>query len=204
MYAPRPIISMLSDPPPAEIISPGLVKEYIGHDPDTDAEQDNVLPVLIQAAIDQGQQITGIVWAAAAYRIDGICPAWPGAGFLLPLSPVFSVDEIVGKDSSGADVDVLPFAYSLIPSGIEFGFPWAELLPLDAWPEQAVFFSVTCTAGWTAETLPKSLRSWALVRIASMYDYRSDLVTGTISASLPRHHSNGLLDRWTVRGFPDG
>lgn len=202
MYAPRPIVSLLGTP--AEILSLELIKEFIGLDPDVDAEQDKVLPVLRQAAIDQGQQITGTVWAAASYRIDGFCAVWPGAGFRLPLAPVFAVTEIVGKDSSGADVPVPLNTYTLIPSGIDFGRPWAELLPASAWPEQALNLSVTCTAGWDADKLPESLRGWALNRIATLYDYREDLVTGTITTALPRHHTNGLLDRWTVRGTPDG
>lgn len=202
MYAPRPIITLLDTP--ADILSLELIKEFIGLDPDIDAEQDKVLPVLRQAAIELGQQITGIVWAAASYRIDGLCGAWPGAGFLLPLTPVFAVTEIVGKDGSGADLPVPPDAYSVIPSAVDFGRPWAELRPLPTWPEQALNFSVTCTAGWAADKLPESLRGWALNRISTLYDYREDLVTGTITAALPRHHTNGLLDRWTVRGTPDG
>jgi len=202
MYAPRPIITLLDTP--AEILSLELIKEFIGLDPDIDAEQDKVLPVLRSAAIDQGQQITGIVWAAASYRVDGLCSAWPGAGFRLPVAPVFAVTEIVGKDDSGTDVPVPSDAYTLISSAIDFGRPWAELHPLSAWPEQALHFSVTCTAGWDADTLPESLRAWALNRIATLYDYREDLVTGTITAAMPRHHTNGLLDRWTVRGTPDG
>lgn len=202
MYAPRPIITLLDTP--AEILSLDLVKEFIGLDPDIDAEQDRVLPVLIQAAIEQGEQITGIVWAAASYRIDGLCSVWPGAGFNLPLSPVFAVTEVVGKDGSGADVPVPTTAYSLIPASIEFGRPWAELRPLSAWPEQALALSVTCTAGWDAASLPRSIQGWLLNRVATLYDFREDLVTGTITASLPRDHSRGLLDRWTVRSDPNG
>lgn len=202
MFAPRPIITLLDTP--AEILSLELIKEFIGLDPDIDAEQDNVLPVLRSAAIEQGQQITGIVWAAASYRIDELCAVWPGAGFLLPLAPVFAITEVVGKDGSGADVPVPANSYTVIPAAIDFGSPWAELRPLSAWPEQALAFSITCTAGWSADKLPESLRGWALNRIATLYDYREDLVTGTITAALPRHHSAGLLDRWTVRGTPDG
>ena len=197
MHAPRPIISRID--PPVEIISIELVKEFIGLDADIDAEQDKVLPVLIQAAIEQGQQITGIVWAQAPYRIDGLYTVWPGEGFLLPLVPVFAVTEVIGKDGSGVDIPVLADAYTVIPAAVDLGRPWAELHPVTSWPEAAVALSITCTAGWTAETLPESLRGWTLNRVATLYDYREDLVTGTITAAMPRHHINGLLDRWTVR-----
>lgn len=200
MYAPRPIITRLDSP--AEMLSLELIKEYIGLDPDIDAEQDRALPVLRQAAIDQGQQITGTVWAAASYRIDGLCAVWPGAGFRLPLAPVFDIGEIVGRDGAGADVTVAADAYSVIPSAIDLGRPWAELHTAAGWPERVQNISVTCVAGWTADKLPESLRAWMLTRIATLYDIRADAVTGTTTAAMPRSHVDGLLDRWMVKGSP--
>lgn len=202
MYGPRPIITPLDTP--VEILSLDLIKEFVGFDEDTDAEQDKVLPVLRSAAIEQGQQITGVVWPAASYRIDGLFTGWPGGSFLLPLSPVFTVAEVTGKDASGVDVPVLSTAYNLVPSAIDFGRPWAELRPLSAWPEQALCFSVACTAGWEADKLPESIRNWLLNRVATLYDRRTDLPDAITNMELRRYHSMGLLDRWTVRGTPDG
>ena len=196
----RPIITRLSDPWPH--ISLNLVKEFIGLDPDIDAEQDKVLRALVGAAIDQGQQITGIVWAETKYRIDGVCPPWSGAGFLFPLTPVFSVKKVEGRDAAGVIIFVPDSDYTLIPSAIEFGRPWPELRPVQQWPDDAVSFSVTCVAGWDLFGLPDSLLSWALTRIATMYDDRADLGAG--KTSMPRHHARGLLDRWTVRAAFDG
>lgn len=202
MNAPRPIITRLENP--ADILPLDLIKEFVGLDPDFDAEQDRVLPVLRQAAIDRGQTLTGIVWGAASYHVDELSIGQSGAAFALPLAPVFAVAEIVGKDGSGADVPVPAGAYSVIPSAIEFGRPWAEVRPGPTWPGEALTCSVTCTAGWTADTLPESLQAWALNRIATLYDHREDLVTGTITDALPRHHVDGLLDRWLVMGNPNG
>lgn len=202
MYTPHPIITRLDTP--ADILPLDLIKEFIGHDADLDAEQDRVLPVLRMAAIDRGQALTGIVWGAASYRIDELNAGRSGAAFHLPLAPVFAVSEIMGKDDSGTDVPVPADAYSVIPSAIEFGRPWAEVRPGPAWPGDVGSCSVTCTAGWTADTLPESLQAWALTRIATLYDYREDLVTGTITDALPRHHVDGLLDRWLVMGNPHG
>ncbi|MDL2280155.1 hypothetical protein LJC15_05820, partial [Desulfovibrio sp. OttesenSCG-928-G11] len=106
------------------------------------------------------------------------------------------------KDGSGTDVPIPNDAYSLIPSAIEFARPWAEVRTLPTWPEQVQALSVTCTAGWGADSFPDGLRNWALVRLATLYDNRADLVTGTITASLPRHHTDGFLDRWLVMGSP--
>lgn len=202
MNAPRPIITRLDTP--ADILPLDLIKEFVGLDADLDAAQDRVLFVLRQAALDRGQTLTGIVWSAASYRIDELNAGRPGAAFRLPLAPVFGVTEIVGKDNSGIDVPVPTDAYSIIPSAIEFGRPWAEVRPGSAWPGEVVSCSVTCTAGWEADTLPESLQGWALNRIATLYDNRADLVTGTITAAMPRDHTIGLLDRWLVKGNPYG
>lgn len=200
MYAPRPIITLLDTP--AEILSLDLIKEFIGLDPDIDAGQDRALPVLLQAAIDQGQQITGIVWAQAHYRVAGLYAVGLGARIILPLAPVFEVVEVVGKNGSGTDVPVPAESYSVIPSGIEFGRPWAEIWPLSTWPEDSLTFSVVCIAGWEESNLPKSIESWMLNRISTLYDLREDVSIGAIAAALPRDHTRGLLDRWTVRGTP--
>ena len=56
MYTSRPIITLLDTP--AEILSLDLIKEFIGLDPDLDVTQDRALPVLIQAVIEDGEQIT--------------------------------------------------------------------------------------------------------------------------------------------------
>jgi len=193
---------MLPDQDPADIISLELVKEYIGLDDDLDAEQNKVLPVLIQAAIEQGEQITGIVWAEAQYKVDGLLSLWPGIGMRLPLSPVFSVESVSGCDASGNDVAIPDQAYEVIASAIEFGRPWAVIRMRAGWPMEAVTYSVTCTAGWNAGTLPEGLRGWALARIATAYDMRTSVAAGI--TAMPRHHARGLLDRWTVRGTPDG
>jgi uncharacterized phiE125 gp8 family phage protein len=206
MYAPRPIIARLDNPEPMEILSLDLVKEFIGLDPDIDAEQDAVLPVLLQAAVEQGEQITGIAWGAAKYRIDGLHLEWPGAGLFLPLLPVFEVAEVSGKDGAGTEVPVDAAAYTVIPSAIEYGWPWAKLCPAVVWPAQVVELSVTCTAGWSADKLPHSIRSWLLNRVATLYDMRQDVIDSTrstVAHNMPRIHSLGLLDRWVVRGTPD-
>lgn len=165
-----------------------------------DASQEQVLPVLRQAAIEQGEQITGIIWQEAAYGIDGLVPRWPRAGVFIPLSPVFAVSEIRGMDVTGEAVSVSPTVYDFIPSAIELGRPWAEIRPKEGWPDNVRELSVTCTAGWKEDNLPESLRSWLLNRIATLFDMRSDMTGGATS---PRDHTAGLLDRWTVKVRPD-
>ena len=198
---PRPVITPLADPAPAEILPLSLVKEFIGLDADLDADQDAVLPVLRRAAQDEGEQITGIVWGAAPYRVDGLRALSPAGTLRLPLCPVLSVSA-VSCVADGAETALDAAAYVFTPALIELGRPWAEISPDTEWPAGAETFSVTCMAGWTAQTLPESIRAWMLSRIATLYDIRQDMMAGMQPAALPREHTRALLDRWTVRGGP--
>lgn len=92
-------------------------------------------------------------------------------------------------------------AYSVTPSLIQAGRPFAELRPVTAWPQGVHALNVHCAAGWTAATLPESIRAWLLARVATLYDYRQDVITGSQPAQMPRDHTRALLDRWTVRGW---
>ena len=179
---------------PADVISLEQIAEYIGFDADLDATQDTILPALRLAAIELGEQITGIVWGEAEYRIElahTFNPVIP-----LPISPVFSVTELL-IDGELVDGDL----YTFTPANPELAQFWATLEAVDRWPDGNTF-TIKCKAGWPEGKLPGALRAWALIRIASMYDTRADVIVGTISANIPRDHSRALLDRYTVRNNP--
>lgn len=199
---PCPIVTRLSNP--VEIISLELVSEFLGFDSDADAAQDMVLPVLVQAATEQGEQLTGAVWGAATYRVDYPHGARAGTSFALPLSPVLAVDSVTAVGADGTETPVPPDAYWFIPSAIDLGRPWAVVYPAAGWSSDAVGVSVICTAGWDVATLPHALRGWLLNRVATLYDTRTDLMDGARDVqSAPRAHVTGLLDRWTVTGGAD-
>ena len=186
--------------PPAEIIPISLISEYIGLDGDLDASQNAVLLALRQASIEFGEEITGLVWAEADYQIE-MESGFFGA-FCLPVAPVMSVNSISYVDGSGSEVVLPESSYSFTPANMEFFAPWATIVKTDEWPADARQIKVVCTAGWSAASLPESLRVWSLVRIATLFDVRDDVVIGTISASIPRDHARALLDRYTVRNNP--
>lgn len=194
----RPAFSRVSDP--ADILPLDLVKEYIGLDPDLDVAQDRVLPELVQAAIEYGEQITGTVWAAAQYQaeighIDGYCVG----GLRIPLSPVSELNSFETMGEDGLSIAVSAESYRFMPSDIAMGRPWATVTILDA-GSSFLNASLTVTAGWNAKTLPGSIRGWILARVATLYDIRQDVALGITATKLPRSHVDALLDRWSVRG----
>lgn len=199
MYEPRPLVTLLSagtEP----LIGPDVLAQYLGFDGDYDAAQDNVLPVLLQAAVEEGEQMTGLVWGATQYRVDGLMLWSPCQAVRLPLSPALAVSR-VSRLVDGVDTEIDAAEYTLTPSLIQAGRPWAEVRPVTVWPDEAKALSVICTVGWAADTLPESIRAWLLARVATLYDYRQDVITGSQPAQMPRDHTRALLDRWTVRGW---
>lgn len=188
----RPIITSSGES--AEIISLELIKEYIGYEGDLDAEQDSVLKAVRQAAIEQGEQITGCRWAATSYVVEEV--QGYGSDMILPLSPALAVDKVV----CGSEV-IPQEQYRFIPSAVDMGRPWGFLRSSQGWQGE---YDITCTVGWTSESLPDSLRSWALIRISTLFDNREDLAPNSTYGAMPRHHADGLLDRWRVIGSPYG
>lgn len=199
MNEPRPIVTLLSASTET-LVGMDVLAQYLGFDSDYDATQDTVLPVLLQAAIEEGEQMTGIVWGAAQYRVSGLLLRSASQAVQLPLSPVFSVTGISGQ-ADGVETEIATEEYALTPSLIQAGRPWADVRPVTAWPQDVKSLSVVCTAGWTEESLPESIRAWLLARVATLYDYRQDVITGSQPSQMPRDHTRALLDRWTVRGW---
>lgn len=201
---PCPIVTQIA-PTAEELVSLSVLAQFLGFDADYDAAQDAVLPVLRQSAIELGEQITGCVWGAASYQVRGLpvyqCGRYPA--LRLPICPITEVAK-VSYSVGGSEVVLDPSSYALTPAAIELGRPWAELSPVTAWPAGVGFLDVICTAGWKADTLPDSLRSWILTRVATLYDLRQDVSVGSSVAAMPRDHTRSLLDRWTVRGLPYG
>ena len=201
---PCPIVTQII-PTAEELVSLSVLAQFLGFDADYDAAQDAVLPVLRQSAIELGEQITGCVWGAASYQVRGLpvyqCGRYPA--LRLPICPITEVAK-VSYSVGGSEVVLDPTSYTLTPAAIELGRPWAELSPVTAWPAGVGFLDVECTAGWKADTLPDSLRSWILTRVATLYDLRQDVSVGSSVAAMPRDHTRSLLDRWTVRGLPYG
>lgn len=181
---------------PAQILDMDLLRDYIGIDPDTDACQHDVLRALVETAIDQGEQITGLTWREAEYRIDGLRRPGTG-GIFLPISPVGLVLAVRGEDGDPIDASL----WRATLSSVERGLPWARIVFADQVP-CGTEYSVDCRAGWNRTDLPGGILGWLLNRVSTLYDIRGNVALGTVSANIPRGHVDGLLDRWVVRDSP--
>jgi hypothetical protein len=58
---------------------------------------------------------------------------------------------------------------------------------------------VRFVAGYGSKAdVPEILKTWAKVRINTLYEHREAIITGTIVASIPRDFVDGLLDSYRV------
>lgn len=184
----------------AEALIPmALIKEYAGIDGDLDAEATATLKTLRQAAIETGEQETGLVWARAGYQAvfnKGGLAFW---GLVLPVSPVFEIIEVKTVDQAGQETLVPETGWSVTLSSLEAGIhrPWACLGLKEGWPADLQSLAISFTAGWAGDYFPQALRSWALIRIATMFEQKLDLTDSRVNKA-PRHHAERLLDRFRV------
>lgn len=108
---------------------------------------------------------------------------FPEGGIKLPMPPILSVQSIVYYDSTGAQLTLNPADY-IVDTASEPGWVW--LAPGKVWPEtQDRINAVTVTykagylSGGTAqqqrEAVPKDLRAWLLIRVATLYENRESV-----------------------------
>lgn len=196
------IITRLPDPPQAEIITIADIKEFCRLDDDLDAIHLSTLETLRNAAIETGEQETGIIWRAADYEIEfGVNQMLRFRSFFIPVAPAIAFKSFCGFDGDGHEAIFDPADYVFKPSDLENRRPWAFVSPASEWPNGLISAKMLVTAGWTAENLPKSLRLWALNRISSSNERRGDMQINV--TAMPRKHTERLLDRYRVMGGPN-
>lgn len=193
---------------PVRLIPDDVIAQFVEHDSGQDMPQDLIFPVLYGGAVETGEQVTCAIWAAATYTMEGL-PVTVSKKYgdapviIMPRSPVFKVATVLAVDKDGQAAALDPDAYAFVPADPENRRPWGFIRPRGgSFSPGAASYTVTGTIGWDAEKFPRALRTWALIRMATLYDYREDLVTGTITANMPRDHAVAMLDRWRVYGDP--
>jgi uncharacterized phiE125 gp8 family phage protein len=178
--------------PTVEPVTLSEVKAHcvIGHNAD-----DTLLGVLISAAREHGEALTGRSWAAKTLEV--VLDAFPRGHIELPASPIIAVASVKYLDADGAE-QTLPDTDYTVDTDSLVGRVVAE-----EWPETDDTVNavrVRYTAGWTPSTLPVALKQWLLIRIASLYAQReSFMATGNVT-EMSRSFVDGLLDAHTVLG----
>lgn len=174
---------------------------------------DALITALIGSAVEAAQNITRRQLVTATY--DYTLPGFPAPTRMNPLAaiellapPLQAVQGIYYVDKSGVEQPLPCGSYvvdscSLVP-GIypAVGASW----PSPQEGPNAVRVRYTC--GWpmtdsvspTAWTGPESIKSWLLIRVATLYEQREALAVGSgvAVADVSRSFVDGLLDPYIV------
>lgn len=164
-------------------------------------EEDAMIWLLIKAMREYAEHLTGraLVTQTLEFRTD----AFPAGAIELPRPPLQSVASIVYVDGDGTEQ-----ALETSPAGWQvdtYSEP-GRVAPLagGSWPsagsEALGAVRIQFVAGYAAPNLiPRLVRLWMQTRIATLFENREQLITGTIVSPLPRAFVDGLLDSLNVR-----
>lgn len=160
---------------------------------DDDTSQDAVLLLLIRAARERAEHLTGRKYSRrqVELRLD----SFPSGPIDLPYPPLVSVDSFLYGTADG-DVELTgsPETYQLDEGGDQTP---ARVAPLTTWPTAATEIAairIRYTVGYASTSkMPAALRLWMQQRISTWYENREHMGLSNVTA-FPRDFVDGLLD----------
>jgi len=162
---------------------------------------DGLFAVIIAAARDNGESLTGRSWAPQTLEV--VLDAFPSGMIELNRGPVTGITSVKYLDADGVEQTLVSGTdYDSSTDGlIAYVVPCYET----TWPETKPVpgaVRVRYAAGWTAANFPPALKQWMLVRIAGLYAQREAFVVGASIGSMGRGFCDSLLDNYIVQVEP--
>jgi uncharacterized phiE125 gp8 family phage protein len=194
------MLTQIITPPAAYPITLAEAKAFCRIESDQTAE-DAVLTMLIAAMTDYAEHLTGRAFVERTVRAS--LDYFPHC-IELPYAPLLEVITISYIDING-DAQTVSSANYEVNNVSEPG----KVRPVEgaSWPSIGYGFNpvqITYRAGYRPTGSPTDLtnnsyipqlaRTWMQARIATLYDNREQIVSGTIVNDLPRDYVDGLLD----------
>lgn len=139
-------------------------------------DDDAIITILIDAATEYAQSVTGRQLCNATYQIVAGASTSP---LRLPKAPL---KQILSVKSGGVDID-----YSL-HYDFDVGF-----IEFSAENDVTIIYQ----AGY--DTIPSSIKAWVMNKVSSLYEQRESLVIGMSVAEVPKSHIDVILDHYKVR-----
>lgn len=194
--------------PTYEPISTAEAKRWLRID---DTNSDLVIALLIKAMREQAENLTHRAFISRQLRLS--LPCYPpdeayGLKIELPCPPLISVDSFKYTDSDGVLQTLAADQYTvhdeaepafIIPAW-QVTWPTIRLVPNT--------LQITFTAGYAPgspsdeaaaqEVMPGALRLWMQTKLATLFENREQIISGTIVSPLPRDFTDGLLDSLVI------
>ena len=172
----------------------------------TDTTEDDIVDGLIKAMRERAETITGRAFAARTLRVSMDCwpidPTW-GPRIDLPMaapiravgSPGDYISSFTYLDTSGVRQNLSADLWQVNPE-----FQPAFIIPSygSSWPalrHAPTAVQVTYYVGYdSTSAMPEEVRLWMKARAATMFEFREQIVAGSIVNKLPADFTDGLLD----------
>ena len=165
--------------PTVEPITLAEAKLHLRIDDDIDSE-DTLIESLISAARDKAEYFCGRYFTEQTVAIvyyDGFPSGSVAYGAVeLPFPDVTSIESVKYTDTSGTET-------TIDGSDYVFNSDTKRLMPVDAWPTDAVDFTVTVTTGAPADMTGAIVAM--LMIITDLYELRTESVVGVSIAENP-------------------
>lgn len=158
---------------------------------DTD-DDDALLTLMISAARQIAERKTGRVLRASTWEWALKCGVY--AALNLPLAPCSGVTAV---SVDGTEVDAALYNFTPSGNGANEAPLLARLELLPGFPAGDEM-TVTLTAGWPVDAIPKSLQQWMLTRVSTWYEQREKFVVGVNFNELGYDFIDSLLDPYIV------
>lgn len=151
-------------------------------------DDDALITALIHSATDYIERYTHRVMVNTDFTL--YLDEFPGAGagsIELPFAPIDEVTEVRYVDTAGVTQIASSALYTLDPSPSR---PFVHLTYNSSWPSthavhNAVEVDFTAGYGHAGDHVPNGLRQAVLLLVASWYENREAVITGTIVTKVP-------------------
>lgn len=161
------------------------------------AYDDELISFLIVVATEQAEEITNRQLMRSTYEMTmDILPD----RFEIKKPPLHAVEKIEYiPDGSDSYVLLDPSKY-MVDTTVEPGVVIRRndaTYPAISWMVNAV--RVTFTAGYAdAASVPKSIKQWMLIRIATLFEHREEIVVGVSVTPIQNNYNDYLISKYRV------
>lgn len=158
---------------------------------------DDLITFLISVATEQAEEITNRQLMRATYEMTmDILPD----RFEIKKPPLHAVDKIEYIPDGLSSYVLLDPSMYMVDTTVEPGVVIRRndaTYPAISWMVNAV--RVTFTAGYAdAASVPKSIKQWMLIRIATLFVHREEIVIGVSVAPIKNDYNDYLISKYRV------
>jgi uncharacterized phiE125 gp8 family phage protein len=159
------------------------------------SDDDTYITSLIEAATAQAEEITSrqLVEATWELYVDGLSES-----IELAKSPLITVEKIEYIPDGSDTFALLDASLYKVDDISEPGVIYKKCdVSYPSVSNEANSVKITFRSGYE-NGVPVPLKQWMLIRIATMYENREEIVIGTISTSLPSEYNHFLISKYKV------